>query len=184
MSGKVSVISLSLALVLLFFSGCSDADISVYADVLSRPFCADVSVVNLETEYNATVTLHDRVKNEQTGEYMLRDGEVLYTSPESLSDISATRYKGTVTVGVGGVVLTPSEKVGQRYSAIIDTLDLGAHEMLDWQKVTVSDRVVRRIRYLHQDNEVILFVDDETKLPISLECGAMKLSFGKFVYIT
>ena len=184
MSSKVSVMSLSLVLVLLFFSGCSDMDVLAYADVLSRPFCADVSVVNLETEYNATVTLHQRVKNEETGEYALRDGEVLYTSPESLSDISATRHNGKVTVGVGGVILTPSEKVGARYAAIIDTLDVGSHEMLDWQRATYSDRAVRRIRYLHQERELILLVDEQTRLPISLESGDMKLSFNKFIYIT
>ena len=132
MSQKISVVSISLALLSLMLFSCAKRDDS-FLSVFQRPFSANVTVLNADGEYCATVTLAEPkqpttdtgASNEQGGEPSgLRDGNVSYTFPETITGISALRSGGDVTVNVCGIDVRPSENIASKYTYLLDLLDI------------------------------------------------------------
>lgn len=180
MSEKISVVFLSFILVLSFFS-CSHKNTEVYSSVLERSFSCKVSVRRDDTEYVADVTLYGRGEtvSTETG----RDGSIVYLSPDSLSDITASRTGGCVSVNVSGIIVTPSEKVGARYAALLDVLDMRACEMLECKPDKTGERAVMCVSFYHSDKNYTLLVDESTAVPISLEGDGISVRFSDFIYI-
>lgn len=180
MSEKISVVCLSFILVLSFFS-CSHKNNDVYMSVLERSFSCKITVINEQTEYEADVTLYAAADNDLST--VARDGSIVYTSPESLSDIIANRTSGTVSVNVAGIIVTPSEKVGERYAALLDVLDLGSGEVLDCKKQKQDERNIISVSFFHSGKNYTLLVDESTAIPVSLEGDGISIKFSEFIYI-
>ena len=180
MSEKISVVCLSFILVLSFFS-CSHKNTDVYSSVLERSFSCKVTVLNEQTEYKADVTLYAASEPDELA--VARDGSIVYMSPESLSDITANRTGGVVTVNVAGIIVTPSEKVGERYAALLDMLDLGSGEMLDCKTEKIDERTYVSVSFFRSGKNYKLLVDEDTAIPVSLEGDGISIKFSEFIYI-
>ena len=180
MSEKISVVCLSLLLVLSFFS-CSHGSADAYASVLERSFSCKVSVERDDTQYSALVVLYARSDSEQSSHN--RDGSIVYSSPESLSDITAYRTRGVVTVDVSGVIVTPSEKVGERYVSLLDMFDLDPRELVESRVDKTGERNMIRLSFFHSDKNYTLFLDESTGAPVLLEGDGLRVEISDFIYI-
>lgn len=190
MSLKISVVSIALVFALLSLSSCTGDERGTYAAIFERPFSAKISVTNEETEYKATLTLFaiPSLDTEQASEAerdstLLRDGNIVYTYPQTLADITAVRTGGNVTINVSTVTVTPSASVGQRYVALLDMLDIRSCELLRFEKDTERDIDARRLTFLRSGKELTLTVDAKTRIPILLEGDGTRIDFEEFIYI-
>lgn len=190
MSLKISVVSIALVLALLCMSSCAGDERGEYSAIFERPFSAKISVTNDEMEYKATLTLYgipsqdtdDNSETESNSSFQ-RDGNIVYTYPESIAGITAVRTSGNVTINVSTVTVTPSASVGQRYVALLDMLDMRSRELLRFEKDTQQDADVRCLTFLHSGSELAVTLDAKTRIPISLEGDGTRIVFEEFIYI-
>ena len=184
MSVKISVVSISLALVTLLFTSCSQKTDRTVCRVFEKPFCAELTVKNAEGEYCASVTLGavpdeaaetNEADGQDSGQNTTapRDGNVVYTSPDNITGISAVRTSGSVSVNVCGIVVVPSENIAQRYTYLLDLL------MHDDE---YSRRGVTVLKFIHGGEEVSVCIDKESGAPIYLDGNDIALTFDKFIY--
>ena len=193
MSVKISVVSISLALVTLLFTSCSQKTDRTVCRVFEKPFCAELTVKNAEGEYCASVTLGavpDKAAetNEADGQDIgqnttaPRDGNVVYTSPDNITGISAVRTSGSVSVNVCGIEVVPSENIAQRYTYLLDLLDMRADEVTEMHDDEYSGRGVTVLKFIHGGEEVSVCIDKESGAPIYLDGNDIALTFDKFIY--
>jgi len=191
MSQKISVVSISLALLSLMLFSCAKRDDS-FLSVFQRPFSANVTVLNADGEYCATVTLAEPkqpttdtgASNEQGGEPSgLRDGNVSYTFPETITGISALRSGGDVTVNVCGIDVRPSENIASKYTYLLDLLDIHPDKITDSETGEYEGSAVVILHYAVGDEETDVYIDRESKLPIMLKNTTVTLYFDSFTYL-
>ncbi len=185
MSTKISVVSVSLALVAFLLLSCAPAEDSALGAIFEKPFSAKVSVTNDEGGYSATVTLASAEQitdTDETGQTAVRDGNIVYTSPDSLTDISAVRTAGTVSVNVSGIDIVPSPNIAQKYTYLIDVLDLRASELSETKRQELDGVQSTVLTFISDGREVRVSVESGTGRPTSLESEGIRLTFDEFTY--
>ncbi len=187
MSSKISVVSVALAFVVLFATACSGVQDRELVCLFQKPFSAKVEVTNSEGSYSATLSLGqcpslDSIADAET-EVLVRDGSVVYTAPDSISEISAVRTDGVVCVNVSGVELIPSANIAAKYTYLIDLLDLKPQELQIIKKDELDGEAVLYLTYKHSDREVCVCINENSGMPLSLDNGEVRVSFLEFIYI-
>ena len=182
MSAKISVISISLALVSLLLFSCSEGGWEEVYRVFERPFSAEVRVENADGAYAATVALAQIGSGEDTAAASARNGNIVYTSPDSLSDISAVRSQGKVRVNVSGIEIVPSPNIAARYTFLLDLLDVRADEITDHGSEELDGTRMLTLAFLYDDSEYILYIDAENNMPLRIEGADMRITFDRFIY--
>ncbi len=183
MSGKISVVTISLALVSLLFCSCAPTKDTALNSLFESSFSADVSVECDGGEYEATLTLAQLRFGESEaseGEDYLRDGNIAYTYPETVSGISAVRMGGEVTVNVCGIELKPSENIAKKYTALIDTVDIRACEI---ERVEYKEHEGRECAVLyveHGDESAQAYIERGSNIPIMIKTDTLCLTFKSF----
>lgn len=183
MSGKISVVTLSLALVTLLCCSCTPKIDPALSSVLECYFSAEVTVESDGGEYEATITLgavpRDAADSEDTqSEY--RDGNVAYSYPETVSGISAVREKGVVTVNVCGIDIKPSENIARKYTALIDTADIRASSVERIEFEEFDGRPCAVLYVSEEEQSAVVYVDRESKAPVMIKTDTLTMTFKSF----
>lgn len=194
MSQKISVVSISLALLSLMLFSCAKRDES-YLSVFERSFSANVTVINADGEYRATVSLselsqqNDDIETQkepcdtQTNGSDLRDGNISYTYPQTITEISAVRVDGSVCVNVCGIDVRPSENIASKYTYLLDLLDIRRDKVKDAEDSEFEGRAAVILTFDFDDEETTVYIDCESKLPILLKNSTVTLYFDSFTYL-
>lgn len=195
MSQKISVVSISLALLSLMLFSCAKRDES-YLSVFERPFAANVTVINADGKYCASVSMAElKHPSEDTEEQTdsqgsqtewrsyLRDGNVSYTYPETITGISAVRVDGDVCVNVCGIDVRPSENIASKYTYLLDLLDVRSDNIKESVDGEHEGKAVVILKLDSEDEETVVYIDRESKLPIMLKNSTVTLYFDSFSYL-
>ena len=183
MSSKISVVTISLALISLFCTSCTgDADHS-FSSIFESSFSAEITVESEDGEYEASLTLGviKETEAESDGaERIGRDGNIAYSYPDTVSGISAVRANGTVSVNVCGITLTPSENIARKYTLLIDMADIRASdvERVEYKEHEGMDCAVL---YVVRDGECAeVYIERGEKIPVMIKTDSMTVSFNSF----
>lgn len=190
MSVKISVISVSIAFLSLFFSSCNKNKDTTLWRVMEKSFSAEITVIGEdENEFCAKVTLSP-IKLDEVSDKMqdytektaspLRDGNVIFISPENIAGISAVRHSGVVTVNVCGIDLVVSDKVAGRYTYVIDMLDLREKDALRQETDVYNGEEVRIIYYGCGEDEYVLCVRVSDSVPLYVKGDGITVKFDSF----
>ena len=191
MSHSISVISVSLVLVSLMLVSCSQKKNEAAYSVFERSFCAQVTVKNADGEYRASVTLKgiqtfdttNTDDNSSEGVAGVRDGNIVYTYPDSVTGISAVRRGSTVTVNVSGIDVVPSENIAAKYTFLLDLLDLRSDEVCSESTAEIEGVAAVLLTYKYGEQELVVAIDRVSKKPMYLSYGDTTVSFDSFIYI-
>ncbi len=176
------LIILILCSALVLFS-CGGERFS-FSDCFERSFSANVRVVNGTDEYLAQIAV-DAVIDTVTGEEAAdrgRDAYIRYLSPDSISDITVQRTGGEVTVGVSGIEIKPSPAIAQRYTAIVDMLDIRAFCFKGAERKETDGTDVYEAVYSYEGKDAVVLYECTSKLPVSLRTSDIMIYFTEFVY--
>ncbi len=183
MSGKISVVTLSLALVTLLCCSCTPKIDPAISSVLECYFSAEVSVESDGGEYEATITLsavQDGTSDAENNQSVCRDGNIAYSYPETVSGISAVRERGTVTVNVCGIEIKPSENIARKYTALIDTADIRASSVERIEFEELEGRACAVLYVSEGEQSAVLYVDRESKVPVLIKTDTLRMTFKSF----
>ena len=178
MSRKCPVFISVMLCALFLFTSCSDRNHDKIARTFEAPFSAVVDIDSNTSAYSARVTLSDI-----DSVTSCRDGSVQFLSPDSISDIYASRNDSVVKVGVSGIEPTPSPEIAEKYVRLLDILDLRSEGL-----VSVGNEQYQGIDgitavFSSKHGEVRVFFDSEYGNVISLSCGEIQMHFSEFVYL-
>ncbi len=179
MSCKISVVSISIALLSLLFCSCSIQDCPKLS-VFESSFSADITVKNEDGEYEATLTLADGSVIDTANDGSARDGNIVYTSPETVGGISAVRMGGEVTVNVCGIQIKPSANIASKYTALLDMLDISSAEVGDAQYSEYEGAACVVYNITHDQEPYQVYIDRTSEMPLMLKCADMTVLFRSF----
>ncbi len=183
MSVKISVVTLSLALMSLLCCSCVKTNDSEFCSVFEGSFSAEISVKSEESEYEATITLASAVDNsvqDEKRENQNRDGNVVYSYPETVSGISAVRVGGEVSVNVCGIDIRPSQNIARKYTLLIDMADIRASsvERIEYKEYDGRACAVLYVNSADELSEV--YIDRESKAPLLIKNDNLSVTFKSF----
>ncbi len=176
MSGRISVVSISLALIALLFCSCTESKDSLLMSFFECSYSAEIEVKSDDGEYEATVTLAG-LGTEPEGERSVRDGNIVYTYPETLSEISAVRKDGEISVNVCGIELKPSENIAAKYTSLLDVLDIRALDIKSTQSTVYEGR---ECIVLYTDSGAEVYIEREGSMPLMLKTEKLTVKFKSF----
>ncbi len=176
MSGKISVVSISLALLTVLFCSCTQAPDQSFSTLFESPFSADITVVGDGGEYAATLTLAAIDKESDAP----RDGNIAYTYPETVCGISAVRVGGEVTVNVCGIELTPSDNIAAKYTVLLDSADIRS-SMVERAEFCELDGVECARLCLLDGTEV--YIERAGNVPVMIKTDTVTISFTSFTVL-
>ena len=168
---------------MLFIISCG-AVAPDFSDVFERAFDASMVIQDGEREYKASISMSalSDIDTSVADATNARNGSVRYLSPDSISDITARRENGVVTIGVSGIEITPSPSISEKYVTLLNWLDLRGNMIYDASKRENDSTTCYEVEYITESGNVSIIYDYTTKLPISLSIGNIKITFTEFVY--
>lgn len=155
-----------------------------FSDSFEKAFRASVIIEDGEKEYKASISMSALtvIDTSVSDAFELRDGSIQYLSPDSISDITAQRCGGVVTIGVSGIEITPSPSVSEKYVMPLYWLDLRGNMIQKVTEIEGEGAACFEAEYITENGTATVSFDRETKLPISFSTGDIKITFTEFLY--